>query len=73
MASKFDSVNDVVNYLLEPMLSPTVTGSGVITNGLKSSKKQRKEDLNNGMSTTPLSSQLQTEENIEILPKGRVR
>jgi hypothetical protein len=69
MLSKFDSITDVVNFLREPMLSATVTDSRIIGNGLKPSKKQRTEkNLSNVMSTTP-----QSEGNIQILPKGRVR
>jgi hypothetical protein len=76
MLSKFDSVDSIVNYLREPTLvstgvDSTITGSHIIDNDLKSSKKQAKEkDLINVKSTTPPS---QLEGSIQILPKGRVR
>lgn len=74
MLSKFDSFDSIVNYLREPTLFSSVTGSQIIHNDdIKSSKKQSKEkDLNNITSTTPTPPP-QAEGDIQILAKGRVR
>ena len=70
MVSKFESVDDIVNYLREPNASST--DSRISNNRSKSSQKQRKGK--NQTSATPLlPSQSQLEETIQILPKGRVR
>ena len=71
---KFDSINDVVNFLREPMLSSTAIDSRTNPTGLKTPKKQRKQsDLDNVTSSTPPLSQPQSSECIQILPKGRVK
>jgi len=76
--SKFESVDSIVNYLREPsppeVVSSSTTSSAIgsitINNGLKSTKKQKKEkelaNLMNNTSTNP-------REPIQLLPTGRVR
>jgi hypothetical protein len=74
-SSQFDSVDSALNYLREPLqpevVSSTTTSSVVgsikVNNGLKSTKKQKKEkELANFMNTSPT-------ETVQILSSGRVR
>lgn len=70
MISKFDSVDSIVSYLQEVVpvptsnvVDPTLTASRIIK-----AKKQQKEKQ--AINISPPS---QTDADIQILPKGRVR
>jgi DNA replication protein DnaD len=76
--SKFESVDSIINYLREPsppeVVSSSTTSSAIgsitINNGLKSTKKQKKEkELANVMKTTQANS----EQNVQVLASGRIR
>ncbi len=76
--SKFESVDSIINYLREPsppeVVSSSTTSSAIgsitINNGLKSTKKQKKEkELANVMKTTQANS----EQNVQVLSSGRIR
>ena len=68
MLSKFDSVDSIVSYLQEAVsastvVDPTLTASTII----KAKKQQKQKEI------AKISPPSQTEPDIQILPKGRVR
>ena len=64
MASKFDSVDSIVNYLREPTgVDSTLTASRII----KAKKQQKDKEV---VVPTPPS---QLDADIQVLAKGRVR